>query len=238
MKRIVIMSLTVLIPFLILSCASAPEEKPETPEEVLEEEPEFPVPEDERERAQKLRDLIQKYEFSQYAENEFSEGEAAYSQAEEMLESDNQAAKENYSDAVTSYNQVIEISMQTLYEKWENELETQFDEAEEVKASKAVPDKYSAAEKKIEDARTAYEAEDYEQAVSLYREGTDELEDAVAEAREKRERAREALREMDSNFEETQKRLEDFAQDVESFDPESDEDVPEEGTEEPDEDDS
>lgn len=223
MKRIVMMALTVLIPFIILSCASTPEEEPEAPEEVVEEAPEFPAPEKERERAQELRALVEKYEFAQYAENEFAEGEASYDRAEEMLESDNQAAKTNYNEAITSYNQVIRTAVDTLYNEWKNELETQFDEAEEVKASKAVPEQYNSAQKKIENARAAYEAEDYEQAVSLYREGTEELKKAVADAREKRERARKSLEETDANLAETEEELQNFLEDTESFDPESEE---------------
>ena len=225
MRRISIAALLVLATLLIFSCATAPEEAPEEkeaePTEKAVEEPEAPAPDAKRDEAKNLKRLVEKYEFQEYAEDEYATAEDAYASAENAYGSDNETAASEYEKAVQGYNEVIRLGVTSLYDRWQTEAKATVEEAEEIKTSRAVPEKYRNAEKKLEEARTAYENENYKQSSTLYWEGIETLRDAIEEAEEKRERAMESLEKTEATIQETEKRLQDMEQDMESFDPEA-----------------
>jgi tetratricopeptide (TPR) repeat protein len=227
MKRISIATLTVLATLLIFSCATAPEEAPEEkeaePTEKAVEEPEVPAPDAKRDEAENLKRLVEKYEFQEYAEDEYSSAEEAYTAAEDAYGSDNETAASKYEEAIESYNEVIRLGVTALYDQWQAEAKTTVEKAEEIKTSRAVPEKYKKAEKKLEEARAAYKNENFKESSTLYWEGIEILWDAIEEAEVKRERAMKALEQTETTIQETEKRLQEMEQDMESFDSEAEE---------------
>ncbi len=227
MKRISIAALSVLATLLIFSCASAPEEAPEEkeaePEKKAVEEPEAPTPDAKRDEAENLKRLVEKYEFQEYAEDEYAAAEAAYTAAEDAYGSDNDTAASQYEEAIEGYNEVIRLGVTALYDQWQSEAKATVEKAEEIKTSRAVPEKYQKSEKKLEEARTAYKNENYKESSTLYWEGIEILRDAIEEAEAKKERAVKSLEQTETSITETEKRLQDMEQDMESFDAEAEE---------------
>jgi hypothetical protein len=218
MKTLFRATLTVPIVLFLFSCASGPQEGPEQQPAVTEKEQKVPAPDEEKERAERLRSLVEKYQFAEYAQSEYKEAEEAFAIAEEAYGSDNAAAAESYEAASIAYAKIIKISVDSLYGQWQEKTQKVMNDAAEVKAAKAVPEEYRAAEEKLKKAQEAYEGENYEEASGFYHEGIIQLEQAVATAKEKRERARKSLEKSESSLKETEEKLKNMEQDREDFD--------------------
>lgn len=230
MKRILLILGALALSVFLFSCQTAPEEAP--PEEEPEAEPieeAAPAPEDLQDRATELRDLIAQYELDEYAEDEFATGENAYLTAEEAYGEDNELATELYTEAITSYEGVVEIGAGELRSEWESDIEEVDAEARELKAPRAMPDAYEDARDMLADAQSAFDAAEYATATELYDESLEEHRSVVNQTREKRERALSALDEIDSNIQSTEGDIEELEREQESFEPEA-EDLIEEGS--------
>ena len=222
MKTFLRAALIVSALLFLFSCASGPKEapgekEPEPQPEVTEDGQEVSAPDEQKERAERLRSLVEKYEFAQYARSEYEEAEEAYKEAEEAYGSDKAAAAESYDTASIAYAEVIEISVDSLYGQWQEKTKREMNNAAEVKAAKAVPEEYGAADDKLKKAQEAYENGNYEDASVLYHEGIVQLERAVSAAEEKRERARKSLQQSESSLKETEERLKNLEEDRDDF---------------------
>jgi tetratricopeptide (TPR) repeat protein len=232
MRALQIAIVVVLGVFVLFSCATAPEQAPEeTPKETEEtteaetsekevsKQPSEPIPKEKQDRARRLREVVQKYEFAQYAPDEYEAAEAAYEEAEEAVGSDNKRAATRYEDASTSYEKVIEIGVGEVYADLETQVETELKKGREVKVSKAVPQLYQSAMEILQEAQKAYKAGNYEQAYERYQEGIAALRKAVGEARTKRAQALKALEETDKSMQQTEKRIKSIQEEMETFEP-------------------
>lgn len=225
MKRFSIAILSLLAVFLIFSCASAPEEEPKEveAEEPKTEEPAAPAPDPERAEAKSLRSLITSFEFEQYAQELFAEAEQSYETAEAAYGEDNEKAANEYRTAIEGYRNVLEKAVKARYEEWQREANTRLSEASEVKADKAVPEAYDSANGKLEKSREAYKNENYEEASTLYKDGMEELEEAVSTAREKRRKALNALEETEKSMKQSEERIRKLEEDMDTEQDETDE---------------
>ncbi|MFO8064899.1 MAG: hypothetical protein ACQETQ_05680 [Spirochaetota bacterium] len=227
MKRLpAILGALVLIVFLF-SCQTAPEEAPDEEaagEAQAEEERAAQPPDEERDRAEEMRDFIAQYELGQFAEEEFETGENAFTSAQDVYGEDNELAAELFVEAGDSYARVINTGIQELQSNWESEIEDLDAEAQELKAPRAMQSEYEAARSTLEDAREAFDAEDYDAAAGYYQDSLEQHEDVVRQTRRKRERAVQALENIDSDMRDTEGDIDDLQREQEDFEPEDEED--------------
>ena len=220
MKRILLILGVLALSVFLFSCQTAPEAAP--PEEEPEAEPieeAEPAPDELQTEATELRDLIMQYDLGQYAEDAFDTGENAYLTAEEAYGEDNELATEMYTEAITSYEQVVEVGAGELRSEWESEIEASNAQAEELKAPRAMPDAYQDARDTLADAQSAFEESEYAAAASLYGESLEKHRSVVNQTREKRQRALNALDEIDSSIQSAEGEIEELEQQQRTFDP-------------------
>jgi hypothetical protein len=230
MKRILLILGVLALSVFLFSCQTAPEEAPpeEEPETEPIEEAAVPAPDDLQSEATELRDLIMQYELGQYAEDAYDTGENAYLTAEDAYGADNELATELYTEAISSYETVVEVGVGELQSEWESQIETANAEAQELKAPRAMPDAYQNARDTLEEAQSAFEDNEYATAVTLYSESLEDHRSVVNQTREKRERALNALDEIDSNIQSTQGDIEELERQQQTFDPEAEDLIEEE----------
>lgn len=232
MKRIPTILGTLLLIAFLFSCQTAPEEAPEeeAPEEApAEEETTAPPPDEQRERAEELRDFIAQYELGQFSEEEFETGENAYTSAQSAYGEDNELAAELFVEARDSYERVIDTGMAELQNNWESEIEDLDAEAQELKAPRAMQSEYEVARSTLEDAREEFDAGDYDAAAGYYQDSLEEHESVVRKTRRKRERAIQALEDVDSDMRNTEGDIEDLEREQEEFEPEDEDEENDEG---------
>ena len=200
---------------LILSCASEPEKPPveAAPEkEPAAAVPEVPAPESELAEAMKLRDLVVAFELDKIAAQEFSSAENHFKEGEAAYGKDNTAAKSSLEKAIEGYRAVIKAGYTQISQKLKEDLESVKREADELKASVALPDEYKTADDSYKKALEKEKAEEYVQAlegfnvaISLFR----NVRDRSLEKKLRAERSLEEAKAGIANVEETAKKLEE-----------------------------
>lgn len=220
MKRILLILGVLALSVFLFSCQTAPEAAP--PEDEPEAEPieeAAPAPDDLQNRATELRDLIMQYDLGQYAEDAFDTGENAYLTAEDAYGEDNELATELYTEAITSYERVVEVGVGELRSEWEGEIEAANAQAQELKAPAAMPDAYQDARATLEEAQSSLEENEYDTAASLYGESLEKHRSVVDQTRQKRQQALNALDDIDSNMQSTESDIEELEQQQRTFEP-------------------
>ena len=224
MKPTLLLSGVLAFSVLLFSCQTAPEAPPEeepAPEPAPTEEEKAPLPEEQRTRATELRDLIAQYELSRFAEDAYAEGQEAFEQAEEAYGEDNEQAAARYETAINRYEDVVETGASELQSRWENRIAELNSEAQELKAPRALPSDYEQARTTLEEARSALEDEEYNQAANLYVSAYERHQTVVNRTREKRQRALEALEAVDSDIQSTESRIEELEREQQEFEPDA-----------------
>ena len=199
---------------LFLSCASEPEKVPEKEPEKAPEKSvtEVPAPEKELARAKELRDLVVRYELEKIAVQEFNSAENHLKEGEAAYGKDNEAAKASLERAIEGYRAVIKAGYTQISQKLKDDVERFKGEADELKASAALPEEYQTADGSYKKALEKEKAEEYEQAlagftvaISLFR----NVRDRSLEKKLRAERSLEEAKTGIANVEETAKELEE-----------------------------
>ena len=210
--KVFFMAMAVL---LFLSSASEPEKSPveAVPEKETEKPvPEVPAPESELAEAKELRDLVVVFELDKIAVQEFSSAENHFKEGETAYGKDNTAAKSSLEKAIEGYRAVIKAGYAQISQKLKEDLESIKIEADELKASVALPAEYKTADDSYKKALAKEKAEEYVQAlegfnvaISLFRNVRDRSPGKKLRAERSLEEAKAGI----ANVEETAKKLEE-----------------------------
>jgi hypothetical protein len=197
---------------LIFSCAGAPEKEPE---KVPEKEPEetvaaVPAPEEELAKAKKLRDLIVRFELDKIAVQEFNSADNNLKEGEAAYGKDNEAAKVSLEKAIEGYRAVIKAGFDKISKKRKDEIESVKREADELKASVALPEEYKVADETYRKALENEKAGDYEQALEGFDRSLVLFRDVRDRALEKKLRAEKALDEAKSGITNAEKKAKEL----------------------------
>lgn len=188
--------------FLIAGCAGGPESTPEQPAEEepaeeappVEEEP-IPSPPDQLlADAQELQEKIETYDLAQYAPDLFDEGERRFATGEEAyLNEEFEKAQAELTFAVEAYEQVFEEGMTVIVGDTREEAASARQAAREAKAHVALRSSYSSVEQRFNAGDQALENEEFEAALTAFREVIPQYQDLRERAVQRRQEAEQAL---------------------------------------------
>jgi hypothetical protein len=186
MKRAIGIILSFLASALFFSCATV--------------DPLKDLPQSEYEQAQKYRMRIEKFNFAQYAPDEFAAGETAFKAGEGNYKKDNLTAKKSFDEANGNYRIVMRKGIDARMKMSEDEIAPVRTRADEIKASVAVAAEYKDA-KDAHDRAIALANEDkWEDAEPVFVEARQKYEAAYQAAKTKKDKA-------DTQFTDTKKEL-------------------------------
>lgn len=192
------------------ACASAPEPEPEEVQQPVASDTE--TVESWREQAVILREQIVEAELSQYAMEEFEQGDAQLSSGDEQRALDEDAALEHYRNATESFRQVIDQAFADVVDPAQSDAQDAKSRADEVRAERGAPEPYEQGEARYTEAESARAQREFTPSLEGYRGAQESFEEAYEIASERRDRAREAMEAADqaiSETEETTQELED-----------------------------
>jgi hypothetical protein len=206
--------LALLAVFLLFACAGEPAATPEKEPEKEPEKPqsEVPAPEEELAKAKELRDLILEYGLDKAAAEEFDSAENHFKEGESAYGKDNDAAKASLEEAIEGYRAVIRAGYEEISRKLKNDVEAIKKEADDLKASVALPEEYETADGAYKKALDREKAEEYETALAGYSLAISLFRNVRDRSLEKKLRAEKSLEEAKAGIadvEETAKEIEE-----------------------------
>ncbi len=154
------------------------------------------LPETEYQQAQDYRARIEKWEFAQYAPDDFAAGENAFKAGEANYKKDNLAAKASFVEANDKYHVVIRKGIQARMKMSEDEIAPVKKKAVTIKAEVAAKAEYKDATDTHERAVALANEEKWEEAEPVFVEAKQKYETAYEAAKNKKDKA-------DSQIEET-----------------------------------
>jgi hypothetical protein len=189
MKKIVILLLAGLA-VLLISCATAPEQPTEEPEQTVQPvDTRAPLPEQELEEAKSLKTRVDNNGLAEFASEDYQLAEKSLQEGEAAYGKDNAAAKKALDAAITSYKTVISKAFPLKTSRSQSEVDTIKASAESIKAPVAMKADYAAAKAKYDQAVAAKDAGDFEQAISLFAEARPLFQDVYEKTKVKKEAA-------------------------------------------------
>ena len=225
MKQLPKMVAVLITLLVVFSCATAPEPPPEEPAPEVAVTPEVvdePRPESERASAQELRAIVIDYDLSQYAPDDFQEGEALFAVAEGAYETDNATARENYEAATVRYMRVIDAGFEAVSAGKRGEVEDAKAQADGIRArvtQTAIYDEAQAEFERADDMLAGFlDAMQYLDVLDAYDAARDGFLTAYRRAAEARERAQRALQDADGSISDSEREIEGLQQDLEAED--------------------
>jgi hypothetical protein len=178
MKRNILFTLFALLLVFLIGCPSTPPVK---------------APSDEYDQAKKLKSMITKFGFDSYAPEDFKAGEEQYAAGEANYDKDNAASKTAFDSAITSYKKVMRAGIASRMKDEQNAIDEAAKKADEIKANVATPDEYNAAKATYQKAIDAANADDWENASTLFGQAKSQYEDAYNKSSQKKTKAEDAM---------------------------------------------
>jgi tetratricopeptide (TPR) repeat protein len=200
----------------LFSCATEPEVTPEEPEPapVEQPEPEAPLPVSQRTEAEDLRDTILAYDLAQFDAEAFEAGEENFAAAEAAYEIDNEMARREYEAAIDRYNEVIDAGIAGLRERKTEEILTAKAQADELRASKAVPVVYERGERAAQVSAQRFEEGEYVEAYRVADQAIEQYNQAYRRALELRQQAQAALNSAEERGQRSREQIDEYEEDL------------------------
>ena len=185
--------------FLVVSCASAPpkadsappqQPKPETPK------PEQPVagaPDADLAQAKALQQRVDALGLGTYAPDDYAAANKDLQAGQDSYGKDNAASKKSLQSAISRYNAVLNKGGALYLAKVQQDAEASKKAADDLKASVAVKDDYSAANGVYKKALQEKDSNDIENAYNDFSQSRDDFDAVTKIARQKRDAALQAL---------------------------------------------
>jgi hypothetical protein len=185
--------------FLVVSCASAPpkadsappqQPKPETPK------PEQPVagaPDADLAQAKALQQRVDALGLGTYAPDDYAAANKDLQAGQDSYGKDNAASKKSLQSAISRYNAVLTKGGALYLAKVQQDAEASKKAADDLKASVAVKDDYSAANGVYKKALQEKDSNDIENAYNDFSQSRDDFDAVTKIARQKRDAALQAL---------------------------------------------
>jgi hypothetical protein len=156
------------------------------------------LPQTEYDQAQKYRERIAKYNFSQYAPDENQAGENSFKDGEGKMKKDNLAAKKSLEDANGNYKTVIHKGIAAVRKLKDDDIAVSREKADTIKAPVAAAAEYKDAKDAYDQATQLADQDNWEEAEPLFTQAKQKYDTAYETAKAKKEKA-------DAQFEKTQK---------------------------------
>lgn len=185
MKQILLSAVVVIV--LLAACASPPELVP-PPDELYDE-------------VKSLRSRIDEKNLAEYAQSEYDVGEAYFADGETAYNAEEyESAGQLFSDAKVQYTEVIRKGFQSVSSARKSEADSYKSQADEIKASVAVAEDYSAAKAVYDQAVAAANSGDDETAAELFENASTLFKQVYEAAAVKKSLAEDALAKIDQSI--------------------------------------
>jgi len=212
----------VLAAFLAVSCGSTPEPVEQQPEEPAKTDsmsapvvPVVPEPKDEFQKAQELKQAIEKFGLSFALPDEYNKANDEFAAGSSAMGKDNAQAKALLVSAADRYQAVIDAAVAQGTEVRKRELQAAKAEADGVRAARAASEEYAQGEARSADAFRLLGEKKYEEAYYASEDAIAAYGKSVTTARERRAIADEQLRRAASAQSSAESRLEEVSKEIE-----------------------
>lgn len=209
MKRLAVLAAAAATLLLVVSCASTPPQKPETP---TPEQPAVAAPEAELAQAKSLQQKVDAYGLGAYAPADYAKANADMKAGQDAYGKDNAASKKSLQSAITGYNAVITKGGPLHLAKLQAQTEASKKAADDLKASVAVKDDYTAANDLYRRAMKGKAAGDIENASKDFMQSRDGFDAVTKVAQQKKDAAVKALQDAKQDRSASQQKAEDAHQ--------------------------
>ncbi|MBN2545427.1 MAG: hypothetical protein JXB50_06500 [Spirochaetes bacterium] len=162
-------------------------------------------PDVEFEKAAKNRQIIEKYQLQQYAEEEYRQAEESYKEAKEAMDKNNNfKAGKAVSSANQKYQVVLDKGFPPYTEKKDNEVQADKKATEEIKGNVALKNEYDDALKSYNEGILLKKEKKYEQAIEKFQVSKEKFQNVYKVTKEKKEKNEGSLESTDKALKEVQ----------------------------------
>ena len=223
MKRysLVVLGL-ILAAFLAVSCSSTPEAVEPEPEDTAKTDnmgmaaaPGVPEPKDELQKAEELRQAIEKYGLSFALPDEYKKANDEFAAGKAAMGTDNAGAKTLLDSSVGRYQAVVDAAIEEGTKIRKRELQAAKNEADSVRAARAAADEYAQGEALSADALRLLGEKKYEEAYYASGDAITAYGKSVTTAKDRRAIADKELRKAATAQTNAENRIEEVSKEIE-----------------------
>jgi len=210
MRRLVPLAVMTGALFLVISCASTPPQKPQTPTPTpTPEQLQAAAPDAELAQAKDLKQKVDAIGLGDYDPQDYDAANKDLQAGQDSYGKDNAASKKSLDSAIKGYNAVLDTGGGKYLAERQSAAEASKKAADDLKASVAVKDDYGAANDTYQKALKEKDARDIENAGKDFGSAKDAFDAVAATARQKRDAAQQAMQDAQSGQSSSQQKADE-----------------------------